>query len=96
MRKLITAALLLAPAIPLAAQQKMAGMDMTNKIKGSGTLPPGWQVRFDPPQVRPNRPTPPPAKIEDVDVRPMGSGIHFTTGPAGIIPRFGSSNVSVG
>ena len=84
MRKITMAAALLAVAMPLAAQGNMAGMDMTKKIQGSGKLPDGWQVRFDPPQARPNRPTPPMPTMTDVDVKTMGTGIHFTTGPAGI------------
>jgi len=84
MRKITMAAAMLAMAMPLAAQGGMAGMDMTKKIQGSGKLPDGWQVRFDPPQARPNRPTPPTPALTDVDVKTMGTGIHFTTGPAGI------------
>ncbi|MEO7086409.1 MAG: hypothetical protein ABI442_11015 [Gemmatimonadaceae bacterium] len=79
MRKIVMATAMLAMALPLAAQGGMGKMDMTKKIEGSGKLPEGWMVRFDPP--RPNRPA---AKIEEVDVRTMGNGIHFTTGPAGI------------
>ncbi len=87
MRKLIVAGSLLALAGPLSAQQ-MAGMDMTHSIHGSGKLPDGWLVRFDPidnpANVRPGRPTPAAPTIDQVDVRTMGTGIHFTTGPAGI------------
>jgi hypothetical protein len=84
MRKIVMAAAMMAMAMPLAAQRGMAGMDMTKKIQGSGKLPDGWMVRFDPVFARPNRPTPPTPALTDVDVRAMGAGIHFTTGPAGI------------
>jgi hypothetical protein len=79
MRKITMVAAMMAMAMPLAAQGGMAGMDMTKKIQGSGKLPEGWQVRFDPPRA--GRAAP---KIEEVDVKTMGTGIHFTTGPAGI------------
>jgi hypothetical protein len=91
MRKLIVGTSMVLFAMPLAAQRAgrgMAGMDMTNAIHGSGTLPDGWAVRFDPidnpANVRPGRTPPAAPKLDQVDVRAMGSGIHFTTGPAGI------------
>jgi len=89
MTKILTALAALAIAMPLAAQQQAGkAADPTNKIQGSGTLPTGWMVRFDPDEnpanVRAGRTPPPKHVITEVDVRTMGSGIHFTTGPAGI------------
>jgi hypothetical protein len=77
MRRTVFALAALALAAPLAAQQ-MAGMDMTNKVKGSGQLPAGWMMRFDPPH---QGPTPDPT---EVNVVTMGTGVHFTSGPAAI------------
>jgi hypothetical protein len=77
MRRTVFALAALAMAAPLAAQQ-MAGMDMTNKVKGSGQLPAGWMMRFDPPR---QGPMPEPT---EVNVVTMGTGLHFTSGPAAI------------
>lgn len=80
MRKTLGVIAALAIAMPLAAQQQAgAAHDPTNAVKGSGKLPDGWSARFDPP--RPNAPVP---KLEDVNVVTMGSGVHFTSGPAAI------------
>ncbi len=73
----------LALAAPLAAQQQsgsMAGMnhDATNVVKGSGKLPDGWNLRFDP-----QRDGKVPA-LDAVNFVTMGSGYHFTSGPAAI------------
>jgi hypothetical protein len=69
-------------ATPLAAQQQagMAGMnhDATNAVKGSGKLPDGWSLRFDP--VRQG----PAPSIDAINMVTMGSGLHFTSGPAAI------------
>lgn len=69
----IVAAVLASPA---AAQGGMAGMNMdqTNRIVGSGRLPPGWQLRWD---------TGTPAMTE-VDVQKLGGAMHFRSGPAAI------------
>ena len=61
-------------ATALFAQQHGADMD---KMMGSGTLPAGWSVRLDSGSTKP----------EGVSVVPMGAGIHFKTGPAGIYYR---------
>jgi hypothetical protein len=86
MRRIIQAMALVVMATPLAAQQQ-AG-DPTKTIKGSGTLPAGWMMRFDPidnpANVRPGRPTPAKPTADMVNVVTMGSGLHFTTGPAAI------------
>src|ERR1022692_1032266 len=71
----------LVAAAPLAAQgggMRMGG-DPTNKVAGSGTLPPGWLLRFDPP--RGNAPLPPMTAVSFVA---MGTGYHITGGPAAI------------
>jgi len=73
----------LAVAAPLMAQQQM-GNDPTKQVKGSGQLPAGWMVRFDPPRVRPGAAPPPAPQLTDVNVVTMGSGLHFTSGPAAI------------
>jgi len=81
MRKTLWVLSALVIAAPLAAQQqagKMAGMDMTNQVKGSGKLPDGWQLRYDP---HGNAATPP---LTAVNFITMGSGYHFTSGPAAI------------
>jgi hypothetical protein len=75
--RMILGAGLLAAALaaPLAAQGGgMAGMDMTNKIAGSGRLPTGWMNRFDDAS----------AKITEVDVQQMGKSLHVRSGPASI------------
>jgi len=76
---------MLAVATPLVAQQQMGAMnDPTKKIQGSGKLPDGWVARFDPPRVRPGQPPPPAPQLTEVNVVTMGSGLHFTSGPAAI------------
>lgn len=86
MRRMIQAVALLVTAMPLAAQQQ-AG-DPTKTAKGTGQLPTGWMMRFDPidnpANVRPGRPTPAKPTPDMVKVVTMGSGLHFTTGPAAI------------
>jgi hypothetical protein len=69
---------LLAGAAPIAAQ----GNDPTTAVKGTGQLPAGWQVRFDP--SRAGRPAATPA---DVNFRAMGDGYHHNSGPAGVFYR---------
>jgi len=88
MRGLIKAAALLAIAMPLAAQQQAGKADPTNAVKGTGTLPAGWMMRFDPidnpANVRPGRTAPAKPTPDMVKVVTMGSGLHFTSGPAAI------------
>lgn len=72
---------------PLAAQGGgMAGMpgmrgggDPTNAVQGSGKLPDGWMMRFDP--ARGNAPVPPMTAISFVT---MEGGYHVKSGPAAI------------
>jgi hypothetical protein len=72
-------------AAPLMAQQQMGGMnDPTKKIQGSGKLPDGWMARFDPPRVRPGQPPPAAPQLTEINFVKMGSGYHFTSGPAAI------------
>ena len=79
MRRTLSILAALALAAPLAAQQQGAmNHDPTNAVKGSGKLPDGWMLRFDPQRsgVVP--------KAEEVNFVTMGSGYHFTSGPAAI------------
>jgi hypothetical protein len=80
MRKMLSVLAALAIAAPVAAQQQQGAMnhDATNQVKGSGKLPDGWMVRFDP--QRDGRIP----KAEEVNFVTMGSGFHFTSGPAAI------------
>lgn len=68
---LVFAAILVAP---LMAQQHQADPD--KKVAGGGTLPSGWKGRLDGA-----------ASMAGVNVMAMGTGVHFTTGPAGIYYR---------
>lgn len=63
----------LAGAAGLVAQQQH---DM-DKMQAGGSLPAGWSVRLDSGSTKP----------DGVKVTPMGGGIHFMTGPAGIYWR---------
>lgn len=63
-------------AAPLSAQRAQG--DPTMQVKGSGKLPDGWSMRFDPPRSGP-APTP-----DQVIFAPTSSGYHVTTGPAAI------------
>lgn len=56
--------------------QAQHGADM-DKMQMGGSLPAGWNVRLDSGGTKP----------EGVKVVPMGGGIHFQTGPAGIYYR---------
>jgi len=89
MRKTMIALLALTTAAPLAAQGGggMAGMDMTNKITGSGKLPAGWEMRFDPTMGRGGQPAPPAPAMTEIDFVTMGPGFHLKSGPAAIYYR---------
>ncbi|HKS06686.1 MAG TPA: hypothetical protein VJR92_10270 [Gemmatimonadaceae bacterium] len=71
------AAIISAPA----AAQRGCGIDTdpTKRIEGTGLLPGGWMVRFDP---VPSNCTP--LKTTDVNFVTMGAGMHVTSGPAAI------------
>ncbi len=77
------AALLCCAALPLVAQ----GGDETAKVTGSGKLPPGWMVRFDPPNPRFARPGAPAPSLTDISLVTMGTGFHVTSGPAALYYR---------
>jgi hypothetical protein len=68
----LSAAALLATA-PLAAQ----GADPDRAAQGGGQLPAGWSLRLDTRS----------ASAADVKVVTMGTGVHVTTGPSGILWR---------
>ena len=82
MHKTLSVLSALVIAAPLAAQQQagMAGMnhDPTHAVQGSGKLPDGWMLRYDP-QRGGGIP-----EMTAVKVVTMGSGYHFTSGPAAI------------
>jgi hypothetical protein len=70
MKKLILAAAVAAiAAAPMVAQQP----DPDRKVAGGGSLPSGWKGRADGN-----------ASLSGVKMMPMGGGVHFMTGPAGI------------
>lgn len=79
MRPTILAFAALAAAAPLCAQQMAGHADPTHAIKGTGVLPTGWMMRFDPPRAGQAAPT-----IDQINFVTMGSGYHFNTGPAAI------------
>lgn len=62
-------------AAPLVAQGKPSDPD--RKVAGGGNLPAGWSYRLEDST----------ASLNDVKFAPMGAGMHFSTGPAGIYWR---------
>jgi hypothetical protein len=72
MKQLIILAVAVAAvaAAPIVAQHQA---DPDKKIAGGGTLPSGWKGRADGG-----------ASLGGVKMMPMGGGVHFMTGPAGI------------
>lgn len=78
MKQILTvcAALALATTAVLAQQQPHAS-DPDHMMSGTGNLPAGWQVRLDNGSTKP----------DGVSMMPMGQGLHFKTGPAGIYYR---------
>src|SRR6185436_3829818 len=71
MKRLILAAAVAAIAAAPAGAQRQADPD--RKVAGGGTLPSGWKGRADGT-----------ASLSGVKMMPMGGGVHFMTGPAGI------------
>lgn len=69
-------------AAPLAAQD-----DPTHAVHGSGQLPAGWAIRFDPTRAMPGRPAPAAPQLTDVGFMAMGGGFHVQSGPAAIYYR---------
>src|SRR5215212_1407427 len=60
-------------AMPIVARQHdQHQADPDKKVAGGGTLPTGWKGRADS------------GSLDGVKVMPMGGGIHFMSGPAGI------------
>jgi len=82
MRVLPAVLLTLALAAPLAAQDHA-----DHAAHGSGQLPPGWALRFDPASARPGMPMPAPPQPTDVAFMAMGGGFHVRSGPAAIYYR---------
>ena len=71
MKRLILAAAVAAiVSAPIGAQRQA---DPDRKVAGGGTLPSGWKGRVDAG-----------ASLSGVKMMPMGGGMHFMTGPAGI------------
>ncbi len=56
-----------------------------DKMQASGSLPAGWSIRLDSGATKP----------DGVSVMPMGGGIHFKTGPAGIYYRAADAKTGV-
>ena len=78
MKKLILAiAAIGLAAMPLVAQDHQHAADPDKKMAGPGTLPSGWKGRLDSGDK----------SLAGVKASPMGGGVHFMTGPAGIYYR---------
>src|SRR5215218_7672803 len=71
MKQLILAAAVAAVAAAPTVAQHQADPD--KKVAGGGTLPSGWKGRVDGT-----------GSLAGVKMMPMGGGVHFMTGPAGI------------
>jgi hypothetical protein len=82
-KTLLTALAVLAIAAPVSAQGGMANMDPTTVVKGTGILPSGWKLRFDPPR---RGPVP---EMTAIRFETMGSGFHIVSGPAAIYYKEG-------
>src|ERR1700709_2735919 len=76
MKQLFTAAALAVLGFTVTFAQAPRGADPDNMIKGGG-LPAGWMARLDSGSTKP----------DGVMMMPMGTGLHFKTGPAGIYYR---------
>ena len=61
----------------LCATTLFAQQHDTDKMQSAGSLPAGWSVRLDSGSTKP----------DGVSVMPMGGGVHFKSGPAGIYYR---------
>jgi hypothetical protein len=75
-RQLASAAVLILLGLTTTAAQAQRGSDPDNMMKG-GALPSGWMARLDSGSTKP----------DGVSMVPMGTGMHFKTGPAGIYYR---------
>lgn len=76
MRRTLTVLAFAALSATGLVAQAQHGADM-DKMQAGGSLPAGWNVRLDSGSTKP----------EGVKVMPMGGGIHFQTGPAGVYYR---------
>jgi len=74
--QLCSAAVLAVLGLTVTFAQAPHGGDHDNMVKG-GALPAGWMARLDSGGTTP----------DGVSMVPMGSGLHFKTGPAGIYYR---------
>ena len=73
MKKLVLAlAAAAVAAMPITAQHQQHQADPDKKVAGGGALPSGWKGRADN------------GSLSGVKVMPMGGGLHFMSGPAGI------------
>ncbi|AHG88098.1 hypothetical protein J421_0561 [Gemmatirosa kalamazoonensis] len=90
--------LLLTLVTPAGAQSIGVGAgpysDPTHKVSGSGRMPAGWAMRFDPIVARAGRPAPAPPRATDVDVQAVAGGVRVRSGPAAIYWR--ASDVASG
>src|SRR5215204_5947548 len=76
MNQLFATTALAALAVTGIFAQAPQGHD-TDKMMQGGTLPAGWMARLDSGSTKP----------DGVMMMPMGTGLHFKTGPAGIYYR---------
>jgi hypothetical protein len=76
MRQVFSAAALAVLGLTVTFAQAQHGADPDHMVKG-GALPAGWMVRLDSGSTT----------ADGVSMIPMGSGLHFKTGPAGIYYR---------
>lgn len=95
MHRTLVALAAIVVAAPVSAQMKGMGSDPTKTVKGSGELPSGWMMRFDPPRHA-GTPVPPPTAVS---VRRKAGGYDFKSGPAAIYyqtkaPATGNYSVS--
>ena len=78
MKRFLMAATFVALGLSIVTAQSMQQMQHPNddpdKMMGGGTLPAGWSARLDSGSTKP----------DGVQIAPMGTGIHFKSGPAGI------------
>ena len=78
MKRFLATATFVALGLSMVAAQGMSGMqhpaEDPDKMQAGGTLPAGWSARLDSGST----------KSDGVQIAPMGTGIHFKSGPAGI------------
>jgi len=76
MKSFLSAVLFAIIGVTVATAQGQRS-DHDQMQKSGAPLPPGWMVRLDSGSTKP----------DGVSVMPMGDGLHFTSGPAGIYYR---------